>query len=118
MVSKDDKFCIKNVEFCIKIEEFCIKIEEFCIKNDGFCSDAGAGCSEKLVSGFVVDGDPDRYEDYLGQRDLDGMPLGGIYPRGNPDPRPGIWTDEACAEYANCDINANVLLNFLLKMPR
>ena len=52
---------------------------------DGNCHGDGS-CSEKMIAGSTADGT------YIG-------PVGGIYPRSAPDPREGIWSAEACAEY-------------------
>ena len=51
---------------------------------DGSCAERDS-CTEKMLSGCV-----------------EGRcfgPVGGIYPRSNPDPRDRIWSEQACAEY-------------------
>lgn len=58
---------------------------------DGSCTES-ATCTQKLLSGSDQDV-------YVGPADESGNPVGGIYPRSAPDPRPGIWSEEACAEY-------------------
>ena len=69
-------------------------------QGDGTCA-AGSGCSDKMVAGTNDVGA------YVGPTDAQGQPMGGVYPR-NPDPRPGIWTAEACAEWvAESEPSAN-----------
>ena len=58
---------------------------------DSSCAERDT-CTQKLLAG--ADGGA-----YVGPTDANGNPLGGTYPRSNPDPRPGIWSAEACAEY-------------------
>eukprot|EP01043_Picozoa_sp_COSAG02_P008164 COSAG02_NODE_256_length_26885_cov_54.604308_10_plen_569_part_00 len=55
------------------------------VDGDGSCAERNS-CTEKMLSGFVEG----RYV---------GPTVGGIYPRSDPDPRAGIWSEQACAEF-------------------